>query len=175
MLIKIANAILEPDVRTNVTSVTTPAPKTQTGPLRDSLGFKLTRASRTMQHTLEIGLAAHGLTRLSWCVLRSVGDEGLRAPSEIARNLGITRPALSRLLKSMAKDGLIARKLSAEDGRARIVALTEAGAQKLAMCHPLADANTAHFMAKLTPDELAELNRLLDVLMDGERVDLDRL
>ena len=67
--------------------------------LRDQLGFKLSRAARVAQRRLEADLAQEGMTRLTWCVLSSVGLEGITTPSGVADNLGVARPVLSRLIK----------------------------------------------------------------------------
>lgn len=143
--------------------------------LRRALGFKMSRASRLMQQRLEKDLATVGMSRLTWCVLCSVGIEGITTPSGVADNLGINRPMLSRLLKSMSEDGLIHREQTADDGRNRRLNLTERGVAKLDACLPFVTENAAHFAQKFSADQLALLHQALDVISDGEAGHLDRL
>ncbi|WP_417522598.1 MarR family winged helix-turn-helix transcriptional regulator [Marinovum sp.] len=143
--------------------------------LRQQTGFKLSRASRLMQQRLEAALAAQGVSRLTWCVLASIGLERICTPSGIADNLGVTRPMLSRLIKTMSDDGLITVTLDPDDGRNRQLHLTDTGHRTLAACQPLVRANNRHFAAKLSPAQLHHLHDVLDLLIDGETPYLDAL
>ncbi|WP_283646519.1 MarR family winged helix-turn-helix transcriptional regulator [Marinovum algicola] len=143
--------------------------------LRQQLGFKLSRTSRLMQQRLEAVLAPQGLTRLTWCVLSSIGLEGISTPSGIADNLGVTRPMLSRLIKAMSRDGLIEITLDPDDGRNRQLRLTAAGRSKLMACKPLVQDNNTHFSRKLTAAQMQALHELVDLLIDGETPYLDSL
>ena len=69
--------------------------------LHRRLGYRISVLSRIMQSRLERMIAELGLTRLMWCVLTGVGEEGVITPSELADYIGITRPATSRLLRDM--------------------------------------------------------------------------
>lgn len=143
--------------------------------LRKQLGFKVSRAARLMQQRLETDLARENMTRLTWCVLSSVGIEGISTPSEVADNLGVTRPALSRLIKSMSRDGLIQSALATGDGRNRQLSLTEVGQRKLEVCLPLVQSNNVHFAFKLSKDHVTLLHGVLDLLLEGEETHLDTL
>jgi hypothetical protein len=52
--------------------------------LHESLGFQITRTARTIERRVESGLKDYGLTRVGWCILLAVEEEGLKNPSEIA-------------------------------------------------------------------------------------------
>ena len=136
--------------------------------LQERLGYKLSRLSRMMQGRLEAGLARHDLTRLKWCVLSGVGIEGHDAPSDLADHIGITRPAISRLLKDMIKDGLLERQLVEADGRSRKISVTPLGQEKLRACWPMVESNQDHFIRKLTSDQRTMLNDALRCLIAGE-------
>ncbi|MCB1409127.1 MAG: winged helix-turn-helix transcriptional regulator, partial [Rhodobacteraceae bacterium] len=109
-----------------------------------------------------------GLTRLGATVLAGLGDEGVTTPSDLAAYVGITRPAMSRLLKGLEGKGLIARAPAGSDGRQTEVALTDAGQGALAQVRVASDALQAHFAAKLSPDDLTHLTRTLARLAEGE-------
>ena len=143
--------------------------------LRERLGYRLSRASRTLQERLETQLNALGLSRLTWCVLSGVGLEGQATPSELADHIGVTRPVISRALKSMVEAGLIARTLSDKDGRGRNIAVTPAGMDLLDVCRPIVERHQSYFMDKLTAQQKSQLSDILDALMDGEDGRLDTI
>ncbi|MEP0962748.1 MAG: MarR family transcriptional regulator [Roseobacter sp.] len=143
--------------------------------LRQQFGFKLSRTSRLMQQRLEAVLAPEGMSRLTWCVLSSIGLEGISTPSGIADNLGVTRPMLSRLIRTLIEKGLIQRALDADDGRNRKLSLTVEGREKLKTCRPLVQANNTYFSQKLTAVQMRELHEILDALLLGEEPYLDTL
>lgn len=129
--------------------------------LHNSLGYHLSLASRVQERRLDEGLKALGLTRVTWCVLLAVGNEGLTRPSEIADFVGIDRTATSRALRGMEAAGLIARRSGQSDGRATEVRLTELGRSHLARGTPLAEANNAAMHAELDPGEAETMRRIL--------------
>jgi hypothetical protein len=73
--------------------------------LHESLGFQITRTARTIERRVESGLRDYGLTRVGWCILLAVEEEGLKNPSEIAQFVGIDRTATSRALRQLEDDG----------------------------------------------------------------------
>lgn len=143
--------------------------------LQDRLGFKLSRLSRLMQVRLDTELARHDLSRLKWCVLSGVELERHDSPSELANHIGITRPAVSRLLKAMIGDGLIERSLTEEDGRSRKINVTALGRQKVAACWPFVEQNQQYFLNKLTSEQRDALNQALHDLISGETGAFDDL
>ncbi|MFT6604900.1 MAG: DNA-binding MarR family transcriptional regulator [Halocynthiibacter sp.] len=143
--------------------------------LHQSLGYQLSMASRIQERRLDEGLKLLGLTRISWCVLLAVGNEGLEHPSEIAQFVGIDRTATSRVLRQMEAAGMIARSTGKSDRRMTSVRLTRAGNDALARGTPYAEDNN-HIMAqRLSTDELDQLRALLEKVREGEDVPLSGL
>ena len=142
--------------------------------LHASLGYQLSLAARIQERRLEEGLRGLGLTRISWCILLAVGNEGLRHPSDIARFVGIDRTATSRALKQMETDGLVQRKAGEDDRRTTSVVMTPHGAGLLGRGTPIAEANNARMEARLSDTERADLDRLLRKVREGDPVQLDR-
>lgn len=71
----------------------------------------------------ETGVALQG-------VLRFVGEGETRA-RRLAERLGVSAPVLSRHIADLEEQGYIVRKQDPNDGRAQLVALSPAGAEKL--------------------------------------------
>ncbi len=142
--------------------------------LHASLGYQLSLTARIQERRLEDGLRELGLTRIQWCVLLAVGNEKLRHPSDIAVFIGVDRTATSRALRAMEEDGLIRRKTGTGDRRTTAVTLTSRGYRLLEAGTPLAKANNALMAARLTVDEMADLQRLLHRVREGDPAELPR-
>lgn len=143
--------------------------------LHQSLGYQLSLAARLQERRLDEGLRALGLTRITWCVLLAIGNEGLRQPSDIASFVGIDRTAASRALRQMEAAEMILRAAGEGDGRTRSVELTGKGRRLLLQGTPLAQANNAVMEERLTTDETAVLRTLLGKLCAGEEMGLPGL
>ncbi|MGR3455115.1 MarR family winged helix-turn-helix transcriptional regulator [Pseudooceanicola sp.] len=143
--------------------------------LHESLGYRLSIASRQQERRLDDGLRTLGLTRITWCVLLAIGNEDLTQPSDIAQFVGIDRTATSRALRQMESDGLIARASGQGDRRTRRVTLTETGEHVLAEGTPIARANAHAMAARLSAEEHQILKDLLDRLIRAEHKALKRL
>lgn len=141
--------------------------------LHQRLGYRASRLARIMQTRLEALIAEHGLTRLMWCVLTGVGEEGVRTPSDLADYVGVTRPAVSRLLRVLEQKGML-RRINGEgrDGRAVRIELTPYGDEVTRRTRVAVDRLNAHFTGKLSPDHLAAVLSGLEILAAGEDAEL---
>ncbi len=142
--------------------------------LHDSVLYQMTVTSRIQERRLEDGLRTLGLTRITWCTLLALGNEGLTQPSDIAAFIGIDRTATSRALRQMEAEGWIARRSGAPDRRTTTVELTESGRRLLDQATPMAEENSRHFLQKLGPEGTETLRRLMARLREGEERGLSR-
>lgn len=124
--------------------------------------------ARLMERHFDKLLVPHGLSRLMWCILVMSDLYKITGPSQMAEYLGIDRTAISRVLRSMERAGLVERVTTKDDRRGREVRLTEEGSARLNTILPRAWDTTDYFASKLTDEETGELKRLLDKLADGE-------
>jgi len=136
--------------------------------LRDGLGYRVSRLARVMERDFEHRLSGLGITRLMWCVLPTVGLEGIVRPSEIAGHIGVNRTALSRVLRELEAKGLVRRDRDGSDGRSTFVALTDKGQSCLQAALPQSMGTTRHFSSKLSKEEAEVFRRLVDKLLAGE-------
>lgn len=136
--------------------------------LHDSIGHHVSRSARIVERRVEEGLRRCGMTRIGWCVLLAVEEEGRRNPSDIAEFVGIDRTATSRTLRQLEADGLIRREMGREDRRTTEVSVTDKGKDCVRRTLPLCRDAMDHFHGKLSQDELKELKRLLSLLTDDE-------
>ena len=140
--------------------------------LHTSLGYNLSLAARLQERRLDDALKTLGLTRITWCVLLAVGNEGLSKPSAIASFVGIDRTATSRALRGMEADGLIERTGGDGDRRTRRVKLTGLGDSRIEAGTPFAISNNEVMRSKLSEREHKTFLPLLGKLTEGEETDL---
>jgi DNA-binding MarR family transcriptional regulator len=136
--------------------------------LHDSVGHHISRTARIVERRVEGNLRNFGMTRVEWCVLVAVAEEGKKNPSDIADFVGIDRTATSRALRQLEASGLIDRKMGRDDRRTTEVGLTAKGQAQFNAALPICRAAAMHFHAKLSIDELDTLRALLAKLSADE-------
>ena len=61
-------------------------------------------------------------------ILQFIGPSGAR-PADIARRLGVSRQAVQQMIDALEADGVVLRSPDPDDGRGKIVRLTDKGAE----------------------------------------------
>ena len=74
-------------------------------------------------------LRVSGLTEQQWRVLRILSEFGPQDLTEIARQACLLMPSLSRIIRSLAQNGLVIRASDAKDRRRQTVVISPAGQQ----------------------------------------------
>ena len=95
------------------------------------------------------------------------GQNGAISVSDLAHEVHQPLPAISRGLRQMEADGLIARETAPDDRRRTLVRITPKGYEACQQCE---DALSDYFtcvMARLEPEQVAQLNALRGALMDA--------
>ena len=96
-------------------------------------------------------------------VLHQRGGNGM-APSELAEKVGVTRATISNMLQRMERDGLVDIRPAEQDGRGKILKLTQAGCDFMEEILPPHYLRVSKLMEKLTEDEQKKLIMLLEKL-----------
>jgi len=129
------------------------------------LGIK-TASEEIQQSILDVLQRDYQLSEGKFCalvVLHQYGKEGI-APSLLAAKVGVTRATISNMLQRMERDGLVDIRPAAQDGRAKVVRLTEAGCDFMEEILPPHYLRVSKLMEKLTEVEQKELIKLLEKL-----------
>lgn len=118
-------------------------------------------------------VADFDLTSARWQVLGAIALSPMPLPvAHIARNMGLTRQAVQRLVNEMARDGLVRFSPNPHHKRARLVLLTERGeaAYDAAMQRqaPWANAIARGLTAKQIADATTVLRSLQQRLAAGK-------
>jgi DNA-binding MarR family transcriptional regulator len=107
-------------------------------------------------------LAGHEppMTVAQFLALRAIAKEAVSG-SELAQRTGVSGPAVSQLLRSLADLGLLERRAHAEDRRRHTLTLTPGGLRALASAYALLRDRLSGTLAELPPPEADALARAL--------------
>ncbi|MFJ1703908.1 MarR family winged helix-turn-helix transcriptional regulator [Kitasatospora sp. NPDC088346] len=119
------------------------------------VAVRLMAAGARLGQASEAHFARYGLSTGRYRLLADLEDSGgEKSPSRLAAGLGVSRATVTGLVDALARDGLVVRRPSAEDGRSAEVVLTARGAQKL---------------RDLAPDHFGRLQTMVGELTTEER------
>ena len=116
------------------------AARKQTGSfdLENSLSHLLRRAQQFAYEQFVQQMGTSSLTPRQFIVLFAVNEEEGLSQTDLVNRTGIDRSTLADMISRMIKNGLLARKRTAEDARANSVRLTAAGRRALKGAMPKA-------------------------------------
>ena len=130
------------------------------------LAFLLSQTGHALTTELTAKLASAGITPRGLCVLKHAQDEEL-TQIRLAERCGLDKTTMVVTLDELERRGLAERRLSATDRRARIVAVTPAGAELAAEADAVLEDVFADVLAALEEDERDVFVRALQRLADG--------
>jgi DNA-binding MarR family transcriptional regulator len=108
--------------------------------------------------------AGGDLSPTQGAALNTIACHGPLTPSELAAREKIQRPTATRVLARLEEAGLIARAADPADRRSSLVAATPAGDALLAATRKRKDLYLAERLDRLSPEELAVLDRAAGIL-----------
>jgi DNA-binding MarR family transcriptional regulator len=130
------------------------------------LVLSLYRAANALVYDLES--TVHRPHGWSWPGFRVLFVLWLAAPLEakrVAQLAGMSRAAVSALVNTLERDGLVSRRRAGHDRRAVELALTDAGAEVFAAAFLDHHRRERDWASALDEDEVAQLTALLEKLM----------
>lgn len=105
---------------------------------------------------------------LTLSALRSAGPDFVLSPTQLYASAQVTSGGMTKMLIGLEKDGFVERLENPEDGRSRLVKLTDKGAELAeVIVTKLVETNKALIGGILTPEECEELATLLRKLSMG--------
>ena len=108
--------------------------------------------------------AGGDLSPTQGAALNTIACHGPLTPSELAAREKIQRPTATRVLTRLEEAGLIARTADPADRRSSLVSTTPAGTALLASVRDRKDAYLAQRLDRLSPEDLAALDRAAGIL-----------
>ena len=136
--------------------------------LTDDLGFLLSRASGLVVRATNVALADHGLRvrQYSVLVLAADADDGV-SQRDLAEVLGLDPSQVVLLVDELAAAGLVERRPSPSDRRAKLVAATAEGRRLREGAADRAAAGVREQLRALSEDEQHTLKSLLQRAVVG--------
>jgi MarR family transcriptional regulator, transcriptional regulator for hemolysin len=134
---------------------------------RLDLSFLLNQAAYAFEARLADALAEHGLSVREYCVLWKA-DEAERTQQEIAELAGLDKSTLVLTLDRLEQRGLVRRKVSDVDRRARVVAVTPRGSGLYAQAQSAYDRVTVETLRSLGAKGMLTFVRGLQGLVEGD-------
>lgn len=107
---------------------------------------------------------SHGQTLTELGVLRLLGEEGPQRITDLAVTQELTQPGMTQLITRMERAGLVSRAPDPRDGRAVLVAATDAGRRLFAQRSAERVARFTELYNQLDDEERERLRDALPVL-----------
>ncbi|MBS7700811.1 MULTISPECIES: MarR family transcriptional regulator [unclassified Chelatococcus] len=138
--------------------------------LTSHLGYWLRMVSNHVSHAFAAKLVEKEVTVAEWSFMRALYGEEPAPPTRLARKMGMTKGAITKLADRLIAKSLVERAANAADGRAQTLALTARGIDLVPTLAALADDNDAEFFGCLTVAERALLEGLLKRMVQHHRL-----
>jgi MarR family 2-MHQ and catechol resistance regulon transcriptional repressor len=129
-----------------------------------SMWVKLARAYAVFQHRSDDDIRSYGLTTPQFGVLETLGHLGQMLTGELSRKRLVSGGNVTVVVDNLIKQGLVERKVCAEDRRQIYVQLTAKGRRLFEKIFPKHVEFVQSLAGVLSEDEQQELGRLLKKL-----------
>jgi DNA-binding MarR family transcriptional regulator len=110
-----------------------------------------------------------GINLAEWLIIYTLALHPRIGASEIARQTGLHKTTISRVLAQLRAKGYARQQEDPEDGRAKILSLTPAGAKIVERRSDLAHEWSAQLTSDLTAAEKRTFGRMLDAIIETSR------
>jgi DNA-binding MarR family transcriptional regulator len=130
--------------------------------LNNYLAYLLASANRTMSIGLVKAIAKEKMTEQHWRILQVLSDENGRVMGELAEQVLMNHPALTKNIDKLVSSGLVMRKTSMEDSRKVLVFISDKGLAAVQRLTPQVDAHHQSIDKLLGHRKTAQLKKLLD-------------
>ncbi len=128
--------------------------------------FNLFRAASQIVQDLESTVHRPlGLSIAGFRILFTVWTLGDLQPRQLAQLAGVSRAAISGVVNTLERDGLVERRRENSDGRLVTVRLTEAGARTVEGAYRSQNRRERELFARLEPQELDLLASMIRRLL----------
>ncbi|MHB0766992.1 MarR family winged helix-turn-helix transcriptional regulator [Bradyrhizobium sp. PUT101] len=129
-------------------------------------GFLIHDVSRLRRVVVDRSLKPLGITRSQWWVLAFLSRRDGMTQTALAADLDLTKVAIGGLLDRMEAAGFIERRADRNDGRARRVYLTRAGAKMVNTIREHVEAVELEILSRVPEEQLNQAADTLRTLKD---------
>jgi DNA-binding MarR family transcriptional regulator len=129
-------------------------------------GFLIHDVSRLRRVAVDRALKPLGITRAQWWVLAFLSRRDGMTQTALAADLDLTKVAIGGLLDRMETAGFVERRADKNDGRARRVYLTRAGAKLVNAIRESVETVELEILGRVSEDALAQATETLRALKE---------
>lgn len=135
--------------------------------LEDFLPYRLSVLSNRISGAIATSYGQRfGLSIRDWRIMAVLGETPDISAGELAERTAIDKVAVSRSVNRLLSDGRLLRRFSADDRRRSVLRLSKAGERLYAEIAPMAQGYERALLARLSPNEQRQLDRMLSRLME---------
>ena len=120
----------------------------------DNLSWLLSTVSHSLATELTAALEDVSVTPRAYCVL-STALQGEFTQTALAQAVGLDKTTMVVTIDALERAGLVERRTSTADRRARVIAVTDAGRAKVAEGEEIVERIQADVLSTLAPDTRA--------------------
>lgn len=121
---------------------------------RTRFGLQFSFIARQWRRVMQAHLASIGLTDTTWVPLVHLSEcKGITLKA-LALRVGVESSSLVRIIDSLERDGLVARRRDEADGRAKQIFLTEEGELRVAGIRAELSRFEASLLTEITDEEI---------------------
>ncbi len=132
-----------------------------------SLGYQINHLARMMTMALHEAIEPYGVVPGQFAQLLSLYENDGQTVTELAQDVAIQHPTMSRTLARMERDGLVLRRDDPDDARARRVYLTERAKELEPHLVEAAQAINQRFCDSLSPATRDDLISTIGSVIDA--------
>ena len=129
-------------------------------------GFLIHDVSRLRRVVVDRSLKPLGITRSQWWVLAFLSRRDGMTQTALAADLDLTTVAIGGLLDRMEDAGFVERRADRNDGRARRVYLTRAGAKMVNTIRERVESTELEILSRVPEEQLNQAADTLRTLKD---------
>ena len=129
-------------------------------------GFLIHDVSRLRRVVVDRALKPLGITRSQWWVLAFLSRRDGMTQTALAADLDLTKVAIGGLLDRMEDAGFVERRADRNDGRARRVYLTRAGAKMVNTIREKVESTELEILSRVPEEQLNQAADTLRTLKD---------
>jgi homoprotocatechuate degradation regulator HpaR len=128
-----------------------------------ALPLALLRARETVMSPIRAVLKAHNMTDQQWRVLRVLHENGLMDAKELAKSACVLAPSLTRIIKHLEQQKMLARGVDGKDGRRVLLDILPLGSEFIESVTPEVQVIYQALSDKYGAQKMSDL---LDLLHD---------
>jgi len=130
------------------------------------LAYLLASANRRMRIGLAQSIAAEEVNEEHWRILQVLSDEHGRSMGDLAEQVLLNHPALTKNIDKLVSRGLVQRAADASDNRKVLVYISDLGLETVARLKKRVDAHHDGIEEALGPRKTSQLKKLLESFIE---------